>query len=52
MSKYKLLFSQASDTEGCLFGMIFVPEDETNSLGNGTCFVRESVYVIDWNWVS
>ena len=52
MSKYELLFAQASDTEGHLFRMIFLPEDGTNSLGNGTCFVRGYIYVIDQNWVS
>ena len=39
-------------TEGHSFRMIFVPEDETDSLSNGTCLIRGSVYVVDWNWVS
>ena len=51
VSKYQFLFSQASDAEDSLFGMIFVLENETDSFSYRTRFIRRAIYVVDWNRV-
>ena len=52
MSEYQFLFTQAGDTEGGPFQVVFVPENETYSLSYGTGFIRRSIYVVDQNWAS
>src|SRR5271170_2928523 len=51
MSEYQFLFTQVGDAEDGPFRMIFVPENEANSFGYGTGFIRGAVYVVDWNWM-
>ena len=52
MSKYQFLFTQAGDTEGSPFRIIFVLEDETNGFSYGAGLVRGPVYIVNQNQAS
>ena len=52
MSEYQFLFTQAGDTEGSLFRMVFVSEDETDSFSYGTGLIRGPIYIVDQNRAS
>ena len=52
MSKYQFLFTQAGDTEGSPFRMVFVLEDETNSFSYGAGLIRGPIYIVDRNRAS
>ena len=52
MSEYQFLFTQAGDTEGSPFRMIFVLEDETNGFSYGASLIRGPIYIVDRNRAS
>jgi hypothetical protein len=48
--KNEVLTAQSSDREQCAFGVILVPQDEINNLGDGAGAVRGAVSVTDRDW--
>ena len=43
------MLPEASNGKCSPLRMVFVTEDQVNYFGNGTCFVRSTIYIVHWD---